>query len=172
MPLAIENNFVDQIEALRDKIFRVTKRLLISSDEAADATQEVIIKLWQLDQNDRKIENVEAYSMTIAKNYCLDRLKSKQANQLSLVENQVTKRQTGLERTLDYKNQWEWVNKFINDLPEKERMVIQLRDIEQYEFDKIAAILDVPQGTVRVYLTRARKKIRTQFLKIQQHGLG
>ncbi|MDB4307128.1 RNA polymerase subunit sigma-70, partial [Flavobacteriaceae bacterium] len=64
MPLAIENNFVDQIEALRDKIFRVTKLLLISSDEAADATQEVIIKLWQLDQNDRKIENMEAYSMT------------------------------------------------------------------------------------------------------------
>ena len=53
----------------------------------------------------------------------------------------------------------------------KERMIIQLREIEHYDFDQIATILKIPEGTVRVYLSRTRKKLRNQFLEIQKHGL-
>ena len=59
--------------------------MLISQEEAQDATQEVIIKLWQMQPDKRAaVKSIEAYSITMAKNYCMDRLKSKQAQNLSL----------------------------------------------------------------------------------------
>ena len=63
-----------------------------------------------------------------------------------------------------------WVEQLIDQLPEKERILIQLREIEQYEFEEIASILNLPEGTVRVYLSRIRKKLRKQFLEIQNYG--
>ena len=59
----------------------------------------------------------------------------------------------------------------IDSLPEKERIIIQLREIEQYDFNEIASILNLPEGTVRVYLSRIRKKLRKQFIEIQNHGV-
>jgi RNA polymerase sigma-70 factor (ECF subfamily) len=50
-------------------------------------------------------------------------------------------------------------------------MILQLREIEQYEFDQIASLMEIPEGTVRVYLSRVRKKIKKQFIEIQSHGI-
>jgi RNA polymerase sigma-70 factor (ECF subfamily) len=75
--------------------------------------------------------------------------------------------QTKIEKT----DELNWVGTLIDQLPERERMIIQLREIEQYDFDEIASILNLPEGTVRVYLSRIRKKIRKQFLEIQNHGI-
>lgn len=49
-------------------------------------------------------------------------------------------------------------------------MIIQLREIEQYDFNEIASVLNLPEGTIRVYLSRTRKKLRKQFTEIQNHG--
>ena len=59
----------------------------------------------------------------------------------------------------------------IDQLPENERMIIQLREIENFEYKEISEIMELPEGTVRVYLSRIRKKIRKQFLEIQNHGI-
>ena len=172
MLLSVENKFLDEILSFKDKMFRIAKRLLVSSEEAEDATQEVIVKLWQMPTKKLKeFRSLEAYSMTMIKNYCLDRLQSKQAARTSLDESQMhVMRADNLGSQLDAKDTLNWVVKLIDDLPEQEKIIIQLRDIEQYEFDKIAAILSLPEGTVRVYLSRARKKIRNAFLKIENHG--
>ena len=50
-------------------------------------------------------------------------------------------------------------------------MIIQLREIENYDFNTISDILNLPEGTVRVYLSRTRKKLKKQFLEIQNHGI-
>jgi RNA polymerase sigma-70 factor (ECF subfamily) len=61
------------------------------------------------------------------------------------------------------------VQELIDRLPEKERLIIQLREIEQYDFNEIASILNLPEGTIRVYLSRIRKKLRKQFIELQNH---
>jgi RNA polymerase sigma-70 factor (ECF subfamily) len=76
-----------------------------------------------------------------------------------------------LQKEIEASDDLNWVTHLINQLPEKERMIIQLREIEHYDFDQIATILEIPEGTVRVYLSRTRKKLRNQFLEIQKHGL-
>jgi RNA polymerase sigma-70 factor (ECF subfamily) len=76
-----------------------------------------------------------------------------------------------LAKKIEQRDDLNWVGKLIDELPEKERMIIQLREIEQYDFDEIASILNLPEGTIRVYLSRIRKKLRKQFLDIQNHGI-
>ncbi|MEK9614210.1 MAG: RNA polymerase sigma factor [Flavobacteriaceae bacterium] len=171
MQLSIDPTFIDQIHIIRDKIFRITKRILVSETEAEDATQEVIVRLWQMDEAKRKsFKSVEAYSIAMAKNYCLDRLKSKQAQLLSLDEKIAVPKTLSLQKKIEVADDLKQVSKLIDQLPEKERMIIQLREIEQYGFDEIAEILDLPEGTIRVYLSRIRKKLRKQFLEIQNYG--
>jgi len=171
--LTADRTFLNDIDQIRDKVFRITKRILISQEEAEDATQEVIVKLWQMDATKRNgFSSIEAYSVTMAKNYCLDRLKSKQAQNLSLNEKiGNSKMSDSLQTKIEQTDELNWVGNLIDQLPERERMIIQLREIEQYDFDEIASILNLPEGTVRVYLSRIRKKIRKQFLEIQNHGI-
>jgi RNA polymerase sigma-70 factor (ECF subfamily) len=170
--LTADRSFFNQIEEIRNKIFRITKRILVSQEEAEDATQEVIVKLWQMDESKRNgFKSLEAYSVTMAKNYCLDRLKSKQAQNLSLDERYRGSVSDSLTKKIEQRDDLNWVGKLIDELPEKERMIIQLREIEQYDFDEIASILNLPEGTIRVYLSRIRKKLKKQFLDIQNHGI-
>lgn len=172
MLLTVENKFLDEILSFKDKMFRIAKRLLVSSEEAEDATQEVMVKLWQM-PNDKLMEfrSLEAYSMTMIRNFCLDRLRSKQAARTSLDDSLMhVVKADNLNNTIEARDEMSWVVKIIDQLPEQERIIIQLRDIEQYEFDKISEIMGLPEGTVRVYLSRARKKIRTTFLNINNHG--
>ena len=107
----------------------------------------------------------------MAKNYCLDRLKSKQAQVLSFDDSIRVPKTLSLQKEIELTDELNWVTQLIDQLPEKEKMIIQLREIEHYDFDQIATILEIPEGTVRVYLSRIRKKLRKQFLEIQNHGL-
>ena len=75
-----ESDFLKVISPFKDKVFRLAKRLLVSREEAEDATQEVIFKLWKNKEKISDYKNIEAFAMTMTKNYCYDRLKSKQAS--------------------------------------------------------------------------------------------
>ena len=76
--------FLNIVTPFKDKVFRLAKRLLVSREEAEDATQEVLIKLWKNKTKIKDYKNVEAFSMTMTKNFCYDKLKSKQAQNLKI----------------------------------------------------------------------------------------
>jgi RNA polymerase sigma-70 factor (ECF subfamily) len=60
---------------------------------------------------------------------------------------------------------------FMENLPEQQQLVLQLRDVEQYDFETIAQITELSEGAVRVALSRARKKIKAQLIKAHNHGI-
>jgi len=80
-----QSTFLQLVMPFKDKVFRLAKRLLISTDEAQDATQELYLKLWKQREKISEYRNIEAFAMTMTKNYCLDQLKSKRANNLTLI---------------------------------------------------------------------------------------
>ncbi len=164
--------FLNTVMPFKDKVFRLAKRLLISQDEAEDATQELYFKLWKNKEKIANYKNLEAFAMTMTKNYCLDRLKSKQATNMSLVHSNYQDNNTNLERELEVANSLEIVDSLMAKLPEKQRMIMQLRDIEQYEFEEICNMLEMKPTAVRVALSRARKTIREQVIKQHEYGLG
>ena len=166
-PLEFEN----LIAPFKDKVFRFAKRLLVSTEEAEDATQEVMVRLWHKKETLTNYNSVEALAMTMTKNFCLDQLKSKRASNLQLVHNNYRDNQVGVDQQLEAKDSWNWVEKMINELPEQQRLIIQMRDIEEFEFTEIAGVLEMNETAVRVALSRARKTIREQLVAKHNYGL-
>ena len=167
-----QTEFLKKVLPFKDKVYRLAKRLLVSSDEAEDATQELYFKLWKNKAKIESYDNVEAYAMRMTKNYCLDQLKSKRASNLSLVHSNYKDEGTSsLQNDIEYKDSASIIKKMMDDLPEKQRMIIQLRDIENYEYHEIGKILNMEPTAIRVALSRARKTLREKFVKRQNYGI-
>jgi RNA polymerase sigma factor (sigma-70 family) len=167
-----QNEFVNLITPFKDKVFRLAKRLLVSTEEAEDATQEVLVKLWNKNEGLSQYNSIEAVAMTMTKNYCLDQLKSKRAGNLKIVHDNFTDREPNLQQKLEDRDSLIWVEKIINQLPEQQKLIVQMRDIEQYEFEEIAKILEMNETAIRVALSRARKTIREFITKTHNYGIA
>ncbi|GAA3598725.1 RNA polymerase sigma factor [Flavivirga amylovorans] len=163
--------FLNIVMPFKDKVFRLAKRLLVSTEEAEDATQEVLLKLWNNKKKMQEYKNVEAFSMTMTKNFCFDKLKSKQAQNLKIVHSNYEDGNTSLQKQVELNDSVDWVSKIIEELPEQQKVIIQLRDIEEYDFDEIAKMLDMNNTAVRVNLSRARKTIREKLTNTHNYGI-
>jgi len=166
-----QKEFLNIVMPFKDKVFRLAKRLLVSTEEAEDATQEVLLKLWNNKKKISAYKNVEAFSMTMTKNFCFDKLKSKQAQNLKIVHSNYEDKQTPLQKQVELNDSVNWVEKIIEDLPEQQKIIIQLRDIEAYNLDEIAKMLDMNNTAVRVNLSRARKAIREKLTNTHNYGI-
>ncbi len=167
-----QSEFLNVVMPFKDKLYRLAKRLLVSSEEAEDATQEILMKLWSKKNKMEGYKSVEAFAMTMTKNFCLDRLKSKQAGNLKLVHSNYTDESSSLQRQVETQDSINWVQRIMDELPEQQKMVVQLRDVEQYEYDEIEALLDMKPTAIRVALSRARKTIREKLTEKHSYGIG
>ncbi len=166
-----EHTFLNIINPVKDKMYRLALRLLTSKEAAEDATQEVILKLWSRKEKIKDYANVEAFAMTVTKNYCLDQLKLKQNNQLRIVHQNYESHNISLQKEVELNDEMTWLGKIVEKLPEQQRMIFQLRDVEQYDYEEIAEIMEMNQTAIRVALSRARKSIRENLIKKHNYGI-
>lgn len=166
-----EHTFLNIIDPVKDKMYRLALRLLTSKEAAEDATQEVILKLWSRKDRIKHYANVEAFAMTVTKNYCLDQLKSKQNSHLRIVHQNYQNHGPSLQSEVELSDEMDWLQKIVETLPEQQKMVFQLRDIEQYDYEEIAEIMEMNQTAIRVSLSRARKAIRENLIKKHNYGI-
>ncbi len=167
-----QTEFINKVMPFKDKVFRLAKRLLVSTDEAHDATQELYFKLWKNKAKIEQYDNVEAYAMQMTKNYCLDQLKSKRASNLTLVHSNYKDEDSSLQKNIEFSDSANIIKKMIDALPEKQRIIVQLRDVENYEYAEIGKIVGMEPTAIRVTLSRARKTLREKFLKQQNYGVS
>ena len=163
--------FLNLVMPFKDKVFRLAKRLLVSQEEAEDATQEILLKLWNNKEQIQNYKNVEAFSMTMTKNFCLDKLKSKHAQNLKIVHNNYQDNNVSLQKQVEINDSLDWVSKIMEELPEQQKIILQLRDIEQYDFSEIAKMLDMNETAIRVSLSRGRKTLREKLTKTHSYGV-
>ncbi len=166
-----QGEFLDVVMPFKDKVYRLAKRLLISTEEAEDATQEILMKLWNNRQQIASYRNVEAFAITMTKNFCLDKLKSKHAQNLKIVHSNYQDKNLSLQKQMEVQDSVDWVGKIVGRLPEQQRMILQLRDVEQYEYKEIAEMLSLNETAIRVALSRARKTIREELTKTHGYGI-
>ncbi len=166
-----QKEFLETVLPCKDRLYRLAKRLLVSSDEAEDAVQEVFLKLWNGREKIENYRSPEAFAITMTKNYCLDRLKSRQASNLKIVHSNY-KNTENIERDVEANEGVELVTKIMKTLPEKQKIIMQLRDIEQFEFVEIAQMLEINETAIRVALSRARKTVRKQLIKQYNYGIS
>ncbi len=167
-----QTDFMQLVAPFKDKVFRLAKRLLVSTEEAEDATQEVLVKLWNKRESLDRYNNLEAIAMTIAKNYCFDQLKSPRAGNLKIIHNSLSSNEASIQKKVEDRDSWTFVEKLIDQLPQQQKLIIQMRDIEQYDNIEIAEILEMNETAVRVALSRARKTIRESITKTHSYGIA
>lgn len=166
-----QKTFIKITNPFKDKIYRVAKRLLVSHDEAQDATQEILLRLWTKRAQIEKYRSVEAFAMTMTKNYCYDLLKAKRSNNLKIVHNNYEDHSTNTVRQTEVASEVAWVYTLMKGLPKQQQLILQLRDVEQYTNVEIAQMLEINEIAVRVALSRARKTLREALIKKQNYGL-
>ena len=166
-----QKEFLTTVLPYKDKIYRLAKRLLVSSEEAEDAVQEVFLKLWNGKEKIKNYKNPEAFAITMTKNYCFDRLKSKQAANMKIVHSNY-KNSDNIERAIEAKDGVNIVFQIMETLPEQQKTILQLRDVEQFEFAEIAEMMEINETAIRVALSRARKTVREQLIKQYNYGIN
>src|SRR5690606_7701010 len=98
-------------------------------------------------------------------------LKSKRATELRIVHSNYSDREPGLQKQTEDRDTWQWAEKIMSTLPEQQRLILQMRDVEQYEFEEIAKIMEMNETAVRVALSRARKALRDELTKMHNYGI-
>ena len=160
--------FKKQYLSFHPKLFRIAYTLLNNKDDAEDILQEVYIKLWNSRNSLTTIQHSEAYSITLLKNLCLDFLRTpyrqKPSTDLEMIESVTTLQQ---DNVLEQRNEVQIVKQLIERLPINQRTVLKLHSIEACSMNEIEEIMGLSAVNIRVLLSRGRKVIKEQFLKIQ-----
>ena len=165
-------SFRDNILPLKDKLFRLALRITFDSSEAEDIVQDTLIKVWDKRDEWQQIESIESYCMTITRNLAIDRSQKMEARNMELTpEAQEMPDTLTPEKLFEQDEQLRLIHQAINSLPEKQRTIVQLRDIEGKSYKEIADILGITEEQVKVNLFRARQRIKTEINGINDYGL-
>jgi len=164
------HTFKIQALPVREKVYRLSLRMLGCDADAEDVAQEVMLKLWTMRDQLAAYRNVEALAVQIGKNICINKLKARKHTSEHAFDHMQEPSPTP-EQQLEAADSMATVARIIDRLPETQRMVIRLRDIEGYQPAEIAGIMGCEESAVRVNLSRARKKVKEEFFKINKFCL-
>lgn len=167
-----EVSFRDDILPLKDKLFRLALRITFDRAEAEDIVQETLIRVWNKRDEWAQFDSVEAYCLTIARNLAIDRSERGDAQTVELtpeMEN-ASEASTPYEHLVN-KERMRLIDRLMNELPQKQRLVMHLRDVEGKSYKEIAAVLSITEEQVKVNLFRARQKVKQRFIDIEGYGL-
>lgn len=167
-----EIRFRDDILPLKDKLFRLALRITLSREEAEDIVQDTLLKIWEKRADWPRIESLEAFCMTMCRNLALDRSTAARHSNVQLNEQTDSPPllSTPFEE-LDSKQRLQTVHELLDGLPELWRSIMLLRDVEGKSYGEIAATLEITESQVKVYLHRARTRLREQIKKVEEYGL-
>lgn len=157
--------FKTTVFILKNDMYRFAKRFVMSSDEAEDVVQDLMIKFWQKKDELAQFGNLKSYALKAVRNECLNRLKHHEVRQ-GFADLQLHRSEL---YSMDVNNLKEQIIGYINQLPEKQKMVIHLKDVEEYEVSEISEILDMEENAVRVNLMRARQKVKEQISQLMSY---
>ena len=157
-------SFRNTVLPLSDKLFRLALRITMNRAEAEDVVQDTLLKVWEQRSQWEHINNLEAFAIAICRNRALDVMKRAGRNTASLdkVDNGQWSMVNG-QSALEAREQLSLVRKLMDGLPEIQRTIIHLRDIEGQTYQEIAEALDISETQVKVYLHRARTKIKKGY---------
>lgn len=164
-------DFNREFIAAKDSAYRYAITLLHDRHAAEDAVQDLYEKLWR-----RRIliraTGFRPLVMTSMRNLCLDRLRSQRRGAVRLDIAAADKRPAATEYdAVESAETGTLVRRIVETLPQREREVMHLRDMEGMGIQQIAGITGSTEQSVRMALSRARCRVKEELLKIMNHGL-
>ncbi len=154
---------------LRKVILSVCVALLSDQEMAADTTQDIFLKLWEQRSSLDEIVSPQAYVIRLARNRCLDKLKSASERLRETGE----KADWALQNRIDFsanpheeligKSVEKRIEEWMNSLKEPQKSIFRLRHYEMLSNEETAQQLGLQESTVRSSLSRLRKEVRNLF---------
>lgn len=165
-------SFENDILPLKDKLFRLALRITQDRAEAEDVVQDTLIKVWGKRDEWTQFGSIEAFCLVVTKNLAIDRSQRKETQNVELTPEM----ESSPEASTPYdqmvkEEQMKLIHQLMNELPEKQKLIMQLRDIEGKSYKEIAVVLQLTEEQVKVNLFRARQKIKQKYLEIDKYGL-
>jgi RNA polymerase sigma-70 factor (ECF subfamily) len=157
------------------RVFTVAYYSLASREEAEDVTQEVFLKLWSHRRQVLASPTLGAWLVRVARNACIDRARHRKT--VSAVLQPVGESPPPspsldpdperLARSAELRSHLE---RALARLPEPQRSIAILREIEALPYSEIAEALELPLNTVKAYLHRARRRLRSELREVADHA--
>ncbi|MDR1645437.1 MAG: RNA polymerase sigma factor [Tannerellaceae bacterium] len=161
--------FTTEVIPLRDKLQNISSGIVREEAEAEDIVQEVLLKLWYMRDRLDAYRSVEALAVTMTHNLALDKLKARKPGGNEEDFRMLDTPDGNPEELLEQQDAVQCVRLLIGRLPSLQQTIIRMKDIEGYEVEEIAAITGCQPAAVRVNLSRARKKIKEQFIALNKN---
>ena len=170
------------VKGHQHRVYDFCVRMMVDREEAFDLTQEIFLSIHQHLGDFRHDAKLSTWIFRIAKNHCLNRLKYLkrrgrgrsdeygESNELAITESQGGQRQP--DEALESARLRALVQKAIAGLEDDQRMLVALRDIEGLSYEEIIDITDLPEGTVKSRLHRAREKLAGILEALEAQGQG
>ena len=157
--------FKKEIIPLRERLMLYAERMLENKSDAEDIVQEIFLKLWRMRDELSNYASVEALSVKMTKNLCLNRLKVSQREQEDLNGLVFIDENLSPNEQLEQKDSVAQVMRIIDRLPSLQQEVIRMKHIEGMEIEEIAALTGSAPEAIRMNLSRARKRVKEIFFK-------
>jgi RNA polymerase sigma-70 factor (ECF subfamily) len=151
----------------KDRAYSYAARMLRRTAEAQDVAQEALVRLWQHRHRvDR--ETAHFWLRRTVHNLCIDRIRRRRSNpevDAELKETISADQRGGPGRLAESAELGRVIERALARLPARDRAVLILREIDGLPYAEIARILDVPLGTLKARLHRAREQLRTKLIR-------
>jgi RNA polymerase sigma-70 factor (ECF subfamily) len=159
------DQFKKMILPISEKLYRICFHMLLDEDEAKDTLQDFYSKLWEKKEQLNEINNTESYCVKMVKNLCINKLKVN--NRYEMLDiNEQERLLPIIETPEDQVIMNEVVRKVyheIDQLPQIQKQVLQLKQFSDCSFEEIAEITGLSEGNIRVILSRARKTLKEKL---------
>ncbi len=170
-----KEEFRAKIMVHKDKMYRFALSYTKSSTEAEDIVQDVLMKLWESRYELNEVRSLEAWCMSLTRNKALDILKKASTKQNTSMEIVKDSKQfdSGVESPFQQLSQRESLNnlmQIVGELPEKQKAVFLLREIEGCSYLEICETLNVDMNQVKVNIFRARQYLKEKMYQIESYG--
>jgi RNA polymerase sigma-70 factor (ECF subfamily) len=170
-------HFQSLVEQHQDRVFTLSCYLLGDREEAADATQEVLLRLWRnlggLDDDG----GVAAWLTRVTRNYCFDQLRKRRSQKNALGDEQepeVFELTAGDDPSPEHRaatsDLGRHLQRAIRELSEPYRSVLILREVQEMKYKEISEALEMPINTVKVNIHRGRRMLRDRLRGVMGHA--
>ncbi|MDR1555653.1 MAG: sigma-70 family RNA polymerase sigma factor [Tannerellaceae bacterium] len=163
--------FKIRVLPLREKLLNISLRLTEEKADAEDIVQEAFLKLWHIRNTLDDYQSVEALAVTVTRNLALDALRTRKPGGKEPDTLLADPESRNPEELLEQQDAIDCIRRLISRLPSLQQTIIRMKDIDGYEVEEIAEITGSRIEAVRVNLSRARKKIKEQWIAINQQAL-
>lgn len=160
----------------RDRLYRLALAITLHTAEAEDAVQDTMLQAWKHRDEWQQIDNIEAWLTTICRRLALD--KKQHMDRMAALHDDSDPRdmtiaapQTATDTRLEQREGYSTVLQLMAALPDPQGDIMRLRDIEGMSYRDIATQTGLSEDQVRVYLFRARQRVKKEYSKIQNYGL-